>query len=387
MAHVSGSVDSRFEAVADALAANLDAGVELGAGLYVDIGGQPVVDIWGGWTDRERNRPWAEDTIVNVWSSSKMIASMAVLMLVAAGKIDVFAPVAEYWPEFARNGKQMVQVRHLLSHTSGVSAWAQPFKLEDTYDLGTSTARLADQEPWWEPGSAAAYHASTFGHLNGELVRRVSGRTLGQFVRDELALPLDADFHIGVLDKDFARCATVYAPVVRDMAASLPHGNAPPDPNSVFAKTLAGSIAEIEPANTPAWRRAEIGATNGHGNAKALVRILSAVTLGGVSNGARLLDAPTIELIFQEQASGMDMFLNIPLRWGIGFALTPSGGVPFVRDGKVCFWGGWGGSMAIMDLIRGMTIGYAMNQMQPGTIGSDVAATYCDVIYRCADGR
>jgi CubicO group peptidase (beta-lactamase class C family) len=386
MPALEGACASVFEPLMDQLQANLDAGVEAGASIYIDIDGDPVVDIWGGWADRELELPWLESTIVNVWSSSKMVTSFAVLNLVAQGLIDVDAPVATYWPEFAQNGKERVLVRHLLSHTAGVSGWEQPFKLEDSYDLAASTARLATQPTWWTPGTRSGYHATTFGHLNGELVRRVTGRSLAQFIRDDIAGPLEANFILGLRDDQFDRCAKVYAPVVDDISASLPQ-NDEVDPDSPAARTLAGSIAQIEPANTNAWRRAEIGGTNGHANAKGLVKILSAVTLGGRAGGIQFLDPRTIDLIFREQSDGVDLFLNIPLRWGIGYALTPSGGAPFIRDGRVCFWGGWGGSVTIMDLDRRMTIGYTMNQMQPGTFGSDVLAAYCDTIYKCFDAR
>jgi len=211
--------------------------------------------------------------------------------------------------------------------------------------------------------------------VDGELVCRVTGVTLG------------ADFQFGLPDSEFGRVAPVYAPVVADVdGGSLPKGDEnAPDPDSVFAKTLSGSMADIDQANTDDWRRAQIGGANGHGNAKSVAQILSAVTLDGVSNGVRLLSPPTIDQIFREQANNVDMLLGIPLRWGIDFCLTPSSGVPFVHDGRVCFWGGWGGSMIVMDLDRRLTISYVMNQMQPGTIGSDVAAAYFDTIYRCFD--
>lgn len=379
MAEVYGYTTEQYREVREALAANLDSGVEVGAGIVVNVDGADAVDIWGGHRDAERTLPWTEDTIVTVWSTTKTITSLAALMLIDRGLLDAFAPVAEYWPEFATNGKDSVQVRHLLSHTSGVSAWEQPFAVEDSYDFATAAGRLAAQAPWWEPGTASGYHASNYGHLVGELVRRVSGKSLKDFVAEEIAGPVGADFQIGAKEQDWGRIATMLPPV-DTAAAEMPE----PDPESVFYKTFIGSVTDPTIANTPGWYRADIGAVNGHGNARSVARIMSALALGGQTNGVRLLRPETIELIFAEQAHGPDLFLGLPLRWGIGYGLPEPEGVPFVPAGKVCFWGGWGGSLIIMDLDRRMTISYMMNQMQPGVIGSAVSAAYCEVIARCA---
>jgi CubicO group peptidase (beta-lactamase class C family) len=376
MSTLQGVSDPRFDRLREAIEANLANGTEIGLSLCVDVDGESIVDVWGGWRDRERTVAWTEDTIVNVWSTTKAVTSLAVLMLVDQGDLDVYAPVTKYWPEFGQNGKEAVEVRHLLSHTSGVSGWELPFAPEQMFDVATSTAKLAGQAPWWEPGSAAGYHANNFGHLNGELVRRVTGKTLGQFVAEEIAAPLNADFHIGLADEDVQRVATIYGPPTTtlpaprdDVAADWP----------IQRKTLAGCFTVPSRGNDADFRRAEIGATNGHGNARALARMLAAVSNGGTSQGVQLLSPDTIDLIFDVQSDGVDLVLALPLRWGIGFALE-SAGVPYVRGSRTCFWGGWGGSMGIMDVERHVTIGYAMNQMQPATLGSDVAAQYISLI-------
>ena len=182
MAEVSGTCDARFEPVRAALAEQLDSGNDLGASIHVDVDGQAVVDIWGGWRDAEHASPWTEDTITNVWSTTKTVTNLAALMLADRGLLDPFAPVARYWPEFAENGKERIEVRHLMSHTSGVSGWEAPFTVPDMYDWELSTSRLAAQKPWWEPGTASGYHANNQGHLLGELVRRVTGQPLKAFV-------------------------------------------------------------------------------------------------------------------------------------------------------------------------------------------------------------
>jgi CubicO group peptidase (beta-lactamase class C family) len=378
MAEVFGHATEQYEPLRAALAANLDAGVEVGAGIVVNVDGVDVVDIWGGHRDAERTAPWTEDTIVTLWSITKTITSLAALMLVDRGRLDPFAPVAAYWPEFAANGKERVQVRHLLSHTSGVSGWDQPFRVEDVYDTDAATRKLAGQAPWWEPGTASGYHAGNYGHLVGELVRRVSGKRLREFVAEEIAGPVGADLQIGARQADWGRIATMLPPVAAPV--EMPE----PDPDSVFHKTLTSTFNDPTIANTPEWKRAEVGATNGHGNARSVAKIMSALALGGETGGVRLLRPETIDLVFHEQAHGVDLFLGLPLRWGIGYGLPEPDGVPFVPPGKVCFWGGWGGSLIIMDLDRRTTISYVMNQMQPGVIGSAVSAAYCEVIARCA---
>lgn len=379
-----GQLDARFEPLRDVLEDGLASGAECGLSLTVDVDGRTVADVWGGFADEARTRPWERDTIVNVWSTTKTVTSLAVLMLADRGLVDLDAPVARYWPEFAAQGKEGVLVRHLMSHTAGVAGWNPPFAVPDLYDLGRSTAALAAQAPWWEPGTASGYHALTFGHLLGEVVRRVTGKTLTRFVDEEIAGPLHADFRIGVREADWGRCAEIIPP------PPLPFDLASLDPDSVLVKVATGPVADASAPNTPGWRLAEIGAANGHGNARSVARVMSALALGGTvrgtgggtGQGVRLLSPATIEHVFREQAHGTDLFLGVPMRFGIGYGLPEPTGVPFVPEGRICFWGGWGGSMIIMDLDRRTTISYMMNKMQPGLVGSDNAVRYLNTIYK-----
>jgi len=375
MTTVQGTCDDRFSAVREALEANLASGDELGASVFVDLDGQTVVDLWGGHRDVARTEPWTEDTITNVWSTTKTVTSLAALLLVERGELDVHAPVARYWPEFAANGKQDVEVRHLMAHTSGVSGWEQPFTVEDMYDWESSTARLAAQAPWWEPGSASGYHANNQGHLVGEVVRRITGTRLRELVAEELAGPLGADFQIGARRSDWGRIADVVPPppLAIDFASL--------DPDSPVVKTFTGPVANAANANTPGWREADLGALNGHGNARSVARLLSPVARGGQVDGVRLLSPGTIDTIFEEQADGTDLVLGVPLRWGIGFALPQQDTVPYIPDGRICFWGGWGGSLIVMDLDRRMTFAYMMNKMAAGIIGSPRSAAYLGALY------
>jgi CubicO group peptidase (beta-lactamase class C family) len=374
MAELNGTCDPRFDAVRDALAGNIDSGEELGASLVVDIDGERVIDVWGGFRDPGHTTAWDENTITNVWSTTKTITSLAALMLADRGQLDVYAPVADYWPEFAASGKQDVRVRHLLSHTSGVSGLEQPATAEDLYDWETSTSRMAAQAPWWTPGTASGYHALNFGHLVGEVVRRVSGKPLKQFVAEEIAGPLGADFQIGAAPADWGRIADVIPP------PPLPIDLAAIAQDSPAFKTMTGPGPDAAVANTPGWRSADIGAANGHGNARSVARIMSVLARGGEVDGVRLLGPDTIGLIFDEQMDGIDVVLGVPLRWGIGYGL-PQASLPWIPAGRICFWGGWGGSVILMDLDRHMTISYMMNKMGAGIIGSERSAAYTRAVY------
>jgi CubicO group peptidase (beta-lactamase class C family) len=377
MVDVRGTCDARFGPVRDTLAAQLDSGNETGASIAVDVDGRTVVDIWGGWCDPGRGRPWTENTITNVWSTTKTVTNLAALMLADRGQLDPYSPVAKYWPEFAENGKERIEVRHILGHTSGVSGWDAPFTTQDMYDTDGAARRLAAQAPWWEPGTASGYHAQNQGHLVGELVRRVSGQPLKAFVAEEIAGPLGADFQIGAAEADWDRIAPITPP------PPLPFDLASLDPDSPVYKTFTGPVADAAAANTAAWRQAELGALNGHGNARSVARMLRALALDGVAGGVRLLSPDTIGLIFDEQSHGPDLVLGLPLRFGIGYALPETETVPYVPQGRACYWGGWGGSVILMDLDRRTTISYMMNKMAPGIIGSDRSEAYVRVIQDC----
>ncbi|MGO9509632.1 MAG: serine hydrolase domain-containing protein [Mycobacterium sp.] len=375
-----GRYDSRFEDLVAALAEEVTSGGELGAAIAIDIDGELVVDIWGGHADKAKTIEWSENTIVNVFSSTKNVTALAALLLIDRGLLDPFAPVAKYWPEFAANGKGDVEVRHILSHTSGVSGWDMPFRLEDVYDWEKSTSQLAAQAPWWSPGTASGYHALTSGHLIGEVVRRITGKTLKQFVREEIAQPLGADFQIGARPEDHARVAELIPPPPLD----VPLDAVPED--HPMRKTFAALPPTAETAlaaETAAWRCADIGSANGHGNARSLVRALSPISLGSSANGGQLLSPRTVDLIFDEQANGIDLVLAMPTRWGIGFALPHPDAVPDIPDGRICYWGGWGGSMVVMNPDRRTTFAYVMNKMgQVTPAGTERTRRYTQLIYQ-----
>jgi CubicO group peptidase (beta-lactamase class C family) len=372
VAEVHGDCDERFAAVRDALARQLD-GEELGASLAVDLDGETVVDLWGGHRDVERRTPWARNTIVNVWSTTKCVLNLAALMLVDRGDLEVYAPVGDYWPEFSARGKKHVEVRHLMSHTSGVSGWEQPFSVRDMYDWETACERLAAQRPWWEPGTASGYHAATQGHLVGELVRRITGTTFQRFVADEIAGPLGADFQVGAVERDRDRIAPLVPPPRVDPDPDV-------DPTSVATRTWRGPVMSTRATSSPEWRAADLGALNGHSNARGVLDVMRVLSLGGEAGGVRLLSPKTIDLVFDQQSDGIDLVLEQPFRFGIGYCLG-SPVVSYVPPGRTFFWGGWGGSLVVMDLDRRLTISYVMNRMAAGILGSARSEAYVRAVY------
>jgi CubicO group peptidase (beta-lactamase class C family) len=375
MAGIEGTCDARFAALADVLEQALATGDDLGASVAVVVDGTWAVDIWGGWADEARSRPWTADTITNVWSNTKTVTALAALVCIDRGLIDPDAPVATYWPEFAANGKEGVLVRHLLAHTSGVSGWEQPVTMADICDVAAATARLATQAPWWEPGSASGYHALNQGHLVGEVIRRVTGRSLGAFVADEITGPLGADLHIGLDPSHDHRVSPVVPP------PPLPFDLATLDPASPVVRTFTGPVPDATASWTEAWRRAEIGAANGHGNARSLARVQSVMSHGGTVDGVRLLSPATIERALVEEIAGVDLVLGAPIRFGLGYGLPTPETIPEIPEGRICFWGGWGGSMVVNDLDRCLTFSYVMNKMGSGIVGNPTSSALLTALF------
>jgi CubicO group peptidase (beta-lactamase class C family) len=377
---LGGTCSARFEPLRELFAAKLKSGEDLGASVAVNIDGKMVIDLWGGWVDEARTVPWTEDTITCVFSTTKTMTALAALVLADRGELDLDANVAKYWPEFAARGKGAIKVRQLLSHTSGVSGWDQPITLEDLYDWDKSTAMLAAQAPWWEPGTASGYHAMTYGHLIGEVIRRITGQRLGEFFASHLAGPLGADFHIGLPPSEFHRVANSVS------WPPQPYYPADLDPNGPAFKTFTGPVMDenIERSRTERWRRADIGASNGHGNARSVAHIQSAVACGGEVGGVRLLSPKTIDRIFEVQSDGIDLVLGDRLKIGVGYGLPWPAVLPFVPEGRVCFGTGAGGSIVIADADRRMTVAYVMNKMAlpgPYLIVSPIAAMLVERVY------
>jgi CubicO group peptidase (beta-lactamase class C family) len=360
MAEVDGTCEPRFEGVRSALSASLDSGADVGASVAVFHHGEPVVDIWGGHVDAAKSAPWERDTITNVWSTTKTMTFLCALMLYDRGELDFHAPVATYWPEFAAGGKEAVEVRHIMGHTAGLSGWEEPLQAEQLADWELCTSRLAAQTPWWEPGTGSGYHAVTQGYLIGEIVRRITGESIGSWFAREVAKPLEADFHIGLPESEDGRVSNVIPPPPIDVAAM---GD---QVTELLAKTFLNPPVDASMAHHAWWRRAEIPAANGQGNARSVATVQSIIAGRGQARGIRLLSPESTDVIFEEQANGIDKVLATLLRFGMGYGL---GTAEIPLGSRACYWGGYGGSIIVMDQETELTICYVMNRMESGLTG------------------
>jgi CubicO group peptidase (beta-lactamase class C family) len=357
---VEGFVQDRYAAVRDAFEANLASGDDLGASFCATKDGEVVVDLWGGWADEAKTRPWEKDTLVNVYSTTKTMTALTALLLADRGLLDFDAPVARYWPEFAAAGKADVKVSHMMSHASGLSGWKQTISKQDLYDWDKATSLLAAQAPYWEPGTAVGYHALTQGYLVGEVIRRITGKSVGAVFREEIAGPLGADFWIGLPASEDARVADLIPPppgsAVGDNITSELQGNMATNPGVDVAET-----------RTRAWRGAEIPAAGGTGNARSIAQIHAILANGGVAQGRRFLSEAGCRKALELQIEGPDLVVGGAARFGMGFGL-PGGAIQTANPNTV-FWGGYGGSLAIIDMDARTTFGYAMNKMGNTTTG------------------
>ena len=329
--------------------------------MAVTLRGEPVVDLWAGDATAD-GKAWERDTIVNVWSTTKTMAAIVMLMLADRGQIDIEAPVATYWPEFAASGKEAVTIGQVLGHTAGVPGWNPAITPGDIYDWDATVANLAAQAPWWEPGTQSGYHALSQGYLEGEIVKRVTGRTLGTFFREEVAEPLGADFHIGLPESEDARVAEQIPPQtgIADLEGI--------DLDSVAVRALSSCPLTGAEPNTREWRASEIPAAGGTGNARSVARIHSALANGGEVDGVRLLSSEGVDRIFTERHHDVDLVLGMKMRLGTGFGLMNEN-IPLSPNPRSCFWGGWGGSIAVIDLDAELSIAYVMNKMANGLVG------------------
>jgi CubicO group peptidase (beta-lactamase class C family) len=303
-------------------------------------------------------------------------------VLASRGLVDVDAPVERYWPEFGQAGKSNVLVRHLLSHTAGLPGWEQRLEPTDLYDWDHVTSLLAEQATWWEPGWKSGYHAVSQGNLVGEVVRRVDGRSVGRFFADEIAGPMGADFHIGTGPEHDHRVAPVIAAPPLEFAQRDGEGQV--DRTSIPYRAANPRLV-AEQSWEIAWRRAEIPAAGGHGNARSVALAQCAVSAGGSARGVDLLTPATIDRIFDVQAAGRDLVLGIGVTFGVGYGLN-SPKNPISPNPRVCYWGGWGGSLVVNDVDAGMTMAYVMNRMGEGTVGDDRAHTILRAVYASLAG-
>jgi len=371
---LNGFCDEKFSQVRDVLAESIGKGEDLGASVAVFVNGEAVIDLWGGHIDGGMTQAWQENTIINVYSTTKTMSFLCALILADRGQLDFDAPVAKYWPEFAQNGKHNVKVWHIMNHAAGLSGMDESLETVDLYDWQKITSVLAAQAPWWEPGTKTGYHAITQGYLIGELVRRISGLTIGEFFQKEVAEPLKADFFIGVPDSEFSRIADL---MPHGGDASIGDGS---KKDSIAARTFRNPAVNALESRTAAWRRAEIPAANGHGNARSVAKIHTILAGKGEACGVRLLSKETAEWVMKERISGNDMVLGMPVKFGLGFGIN-SADTPLAPNKNVCFWGGWGGSLALIDQDANMSFSFVMNKMHEGLVGDLRAYQLGQAIY------
>jgi CubicO group peptidase (beta-lactamase class C family) len=360
---LGGACAESFDLVLDAFRTNFHERGEIGAAVCVAVGDRVVVDLWGGWADPVARRPWAADTLVNIFSVGKGLAALCAARLCWKRELDLDAPVARYWPEFAGAGKGAVTVRQLLSHQAGLPAVRRRLPPGAMLDHPLMCDALAQQEPWWPPGRDHGYHTNTFGFLVGELVRRIDGRTLGAALRLDVTGPLDADVHIGLSDDRHDRVARFLWPMDPPVEAEPP-GMTPAALMEHNAYFNPSGLSGVGVVNTAQWRRAEIPSTNGHASARGVARVYQALAGGGEVDGVRVIDRATLGLFTTEHACGPDRILHRPSRFGLGFQLTqperPLGPGP---RGFGHF--GAGGSLGFCDPDAGIAFGYVINSMGP----------------------
>jgi CubicO group peptidase (beta-lactamase class C family) len=384
---MGGHCQPQFESVRTAFKERLEAGKEVGAAIAFTLHGESVVDLWGGhYAGNPCEREWERDTLVNTYSTTKGMTAICAHRLVEQGRLNLDTPVAEYWPEFAAAGKAEIPVRWLLSHQSGLPAIRKPLPSRALYEWSTLCRALAEQAPWWTPGTKHGYHPMTYGFLIGEVIRRVSGRTVGTMFREDIAEPLSADFHIGLDASQDHRVSDL----IGSIAAGPPKSeNGRPavrikgpmgaflrdmlDPTTMVGAAFNNPKMAANEVNTRAWRGAEIPAANGHGTARSLARIYGALACGGEVDGVRILESETIERARTEQVAGPDATLGqMPMRYGLGYMLR-SDFMPLSPNSNAFGHPGAGGSLGMADPGAGVGFGYVMNKMQMGLVGGPTA--------------
>jgi len=379
---IEGEVAAGFEPVRTAFADNFsrpgDFG-EVGAALAVYRRGRCVVDLWGGHADRAKSRAWTRETLVNVWSATKGAVAVAVARLVDQGRVAYDDRVASVWPEFAQAGKAATTIGQVMSHQAGLPGFVEPTRLEDLYDWAGCVAKLERQAPAWTPGSATSYHATTFGFLAGEIVRRVSGISPGAFIAREIAGPLDADIHVGLPEALEPRVAETLGPKRPPTRPQVP-------PPEIAMSALKNPVTGPGAPNRRAWRASELPAAGAQASAQGLARLYAALADGGALGDAQILSPRTLALMTAPAAPAgrRDLFLGFVDCWGMGVMLNTPG--LYGPNPKSFGHSGWGGSFGCADPATGVAVGYVCNQMGPDLVDDPRAASLCAAVARCGGG-
>lgn len=356
--HIDGSCDPAFSHVREVFAENFHRRGEIGAAVCVYREGRKVVDLWGGIANPETGTPWRQDTISCMMSVGKSLAALALLMLVDRGRVDLEGPVARYWPEFTQNGKQDITVRTLMSSLAGL-IYADAAPNGSAYDWEVMCRALAAQKPEWPPGTQGAYHSMTYGYLLGEIVRRVDGRMINVFFREEIARPLGIDYGFGVAEADLPRVAPIAA-----------------NPGSVTLTQIKDVTTKLGrawrvrdsacPYNEPGFRAAVVPSSNGHGNARAVARVYALLERGGTLDGVRLLSPALVEEMRTESWRGTCGMTDRQFRYGLGFFLNYPPLLPFGANARAFGHPGAGGAIGIADPDAGLAMSYNPNLMCAG---------------------
>lgn len=374
-APIDGSCTRQFAPLREAFERNFSERNELGASVAVTLHGETVVDLWGGFADAAGARPWRRDTIVCMMSVAKAVSAVCVHMLADRGALDLDAPVARYWPEFAEHGKAEVPVSWALSHLASVPV-ADAAPRGALYDWKVMTSAIAAQEPLWPPGSMPCYHTATQGFILGELVRRVDGRSIGAFLREEIARPLGLDYHIGLHPEAEARCAEM-VPSKGNVLSAAQSG----DTKGLLARGWA-QLPLSEDFNSPRWRRAEVPSANGHGAARAIARLYGCLAQGGATDGIRILSSAVLARARKEQWSGRDAMSGLKFRIALGFYLNSPPDRPMGPNPDTFGHSGAGGAQSFGDPTAGLGFCYAPNRMHAGIDIGPRAMALIDALYR-----
>ena len=377
---LNGYCERRFQPVLEAFIENYRTEDEVGSAVSVVVDGRCVIDLWGGWRDAARQREWQHDTIVCMMSVSKGITGLAFSLLVDRGLVDVNKPVATYWPEFASNGKEQLPVRFVLDHRAGLPIIADPLWPGAIYDHQAICKALAAQAPLWEPGTVAAYHIHTQGYLLAEIMHRVTGKSVGEILRDEIAVPLGADFMIGGLSKhDQARCAEV----MPNMQARL-FAAREAETETLRSKAFVQNPAEPWPVtlNSQIWRESEIASGNGHGNARGVARIYGAFARGGELGGVRLTTPASIEAMITEQHNITELMQDRPYHQALGVLLNTPQAVYMGPNPRAFGHHGIGGSLGFADPDQPIGFSFAVNRMHAVGTNGPRAARLIDALYQ-----
>jgi len=372
---VSGYCDEKFAQVREEFEKNFTERGDVGGSFAATIEGEYVVDLWGGHRNADRSLPWESDTLVNVYSTTKTMTFLASLILADRGELDLYARVADYWPEFAQNGKEDILFTHLLSHSAGLAGFSKDFPAEAIYDWDAAVADLAAQAPWWEPGTQSGYHAATQGFLIGEVIRRITGQSFGQWFKENVAEPLDADFIVGVDPSEFPRLGDMVPDSSSDGSIFEQM-----DPESMTRRVFSGDI-DAEAVNSAAWRKAEIPAGNGHGNARSVVKAQTALANDGYAFGHQLLSAAGADKSREVVLESTDLVLLFPIKFAMGYAYG-NAFLPIAPNPNSIWWAGLGGSTCVIDKDNRTCFSYVMNQVKSAMVGDERSGSLSKALYQ-----